>query len=376
MKLSVVIPCLDEAQTIEKAIGLAKGLVEAVGGDGEVLVADNGSVDASRELAAAAGARVVPVDRRGYGFALLAGIRAAAGDVVVMGDADATYDFREAAPLVESVARGECDLAMGSRLRGEIEKGAMPFLHRWLGTPVLSWLIRLFFGLPISDCNCGMRAFSKESFARMHLVCGGMEFASEMLVKAALAGLRVKEWPVSLKKDRRNRTPHLHTWRDGWRHLRFLLLFAPHVLFRLPGTVLAVLFGLATLVLSLGPVTVGGWSFDYHHLFYTVPMFCIGQQMLWFHAFAVRFRRFAELGGIPPRPLPLERWLVLGGLAMLAGLGIFGTVFVHWWNSGRSSLLAIRPCSLGLAFLLTGALSILNALMTSMLELHFEAREG
>lgn len=375
MKLSVVIPCLNEAQTIQKAIGMAKDLVAAVGGDGEVLVADNGSVDVSRELAAAAGARVVPVERCGYGFALLAGIRAADGEVVVMGDADATYDFREAAPLVEAVARGECDLAMGSRLRGDIEKGAMPFLHRWLGTPVLSWLIRLFFGLPVTDCNCGMRAFSKSAFQRMHLVCGGMEFASEMLVKAALAGLRVKEWPVSLKKDTRDRTPHLHTWRDGWRHLRFLLLFAPHVLFRLPGMALTVLFGLATLVLAAGPVAVGRHSFDYHHLFYAVPLFCIGQQMLWFHAFAVRFRRFAGLGGLPPLPLPLERWLMIGTLASLLGIGIFGAVFVSWWNSGRSALLAIRPCALGLAFILTGTLSILNALMTSMLELHFEAHE-
>lgn len=376
MKLSVVIPCLNEAQTIQKAIGMAKDLVEAVGGDGEVVVADNGSADASRELAAAAGARVVPVDRKGYGFALLAGIRAAAGGVVVMGDADATYDFREAAPLVESVACGECDLAMGSRLRGKIEKGAMPFLHRWLGTPVLSWLIRLFFGLPISDCNCGMRAFSKEAFERMHLVCGGMEFASEMLVKAAVAGLRVKEWPVSLLKDTRNRAPHLHTWRDGWRHLRFLLLFAPHVLFRLPGTALTVLFGLAILALSAGPVSVGGRTFDYHHLFYAVPLFCIGQQMLWFYAFAVRFRRFAGLGGPPPGRLPLERWLVLGGLALLVGIGVFAVVFAHWWVGGRGTLLAVRSCALGLALLLTGALSAMNALMTSMLELHFDAREG
>ena len=373
MKLTVVIPCLNEAQTIQKAIGLAKELISAVGGDGEVVVADNGSADASRALAAEAGARVVPVERKGYGFALMAGIRAAAGDVIVMGDADATYDFREAAPLVEAVACGECDLAMGSRLRGNIEKGAMPFLHRWLGTPVLSWLIRLFFGLPISDCNCGMRAFSKESSERMNLVCGGMECASEMLVKASVAGLRVKEWPVSLLKDTRNRQPHLHTWRDGWRHLRFLLLFAPHVLFRIPGMALAILFGLATLALSMGPVTVAGRSFDYHHLFYTVPLFCIGQQMLWFNAFAVRFRRFTGLGGPPPARLPLEHWLLFGGFAILVGVGVFAFVFVHWWNGGRAALLAVRPCSLGLTLVLTGALSIINALMTSMLELHFIA---
>jgi hypothetical protein len=197
-----------------------------------------------------------------------------------------------------------------------------------------------------------------------------------MLVKASVAGLRVKEWPISLLKDTRNRTPHLHTWRDGWRYLRFLLLFAPHVLFRIPGTVLTTMFGLATLALSMGPVMIAGRTFDYHHLFYSVPLFCIGQQMLWFHAFAVRFRRFTGLGGLPSRQLQLERWLLIGGLAMLVGVGMFAAVFIQWWNGGRAALLAVRPCSLGLTLLLTGSLSILNALMTSMLELHFTARNN
>ena len=376
MKLSVAIPCLNEAQTIEKAVGLARDLVAAVGGDGEIVVGDNGSTDGSRELAERAGARVAPASRRGYGFALLAAIRASRGDVIVMGDADATYDFREAAPLVEAVASGSCDLAMGSRLRGRIEKGAMPFLHRWLGTPVLSWLIRRFFGLRITDCNCGMRAFSRDAFERMRLVCGGMEFASEMLVKASFANLRVREFPISLHRDlRTDRVPHLHTWRDGWRHLRFLLLFAPHVVFRLPGTILVVLSGLGTAALCLGPVVVAGRTLDYHHLFYTVPLFCIGQQLLWFHAFAVRFRRFAGLGGDPPERLPLERWLVVGGLAAFVGVAVFASVLVDWWSSGRAALFAVRRCSLGLVLLLAGALSVMNALMTSMLELHVEARE-
>lgn len=223
MKLSVAIPCLDEAQTIGKAVGLARELVARTGGDGEVVVGDNGSSDGSRELAEKAGARVVTADRRGYGFALLAAIRASKGDIIAMGDADATYDFREAAPLVEAVASGACDLAMGSRLRGNIEDGAMPFLHRRIGTPVLSWLVRRFFGLRVTDCNCGMRAFSRDAFQRMDLSCGGMEFASEMLVKASLAGLRVEEFPVSLRRGAQNRVPHLHAWRDGWRHLQLLL---------------------------------------------------------------------------------------------------------------------------------------------------------
>lgn len=377
MKLSVAIPCLDEARTIEEAVGLARAIVDAAAsGDGEVVVGDNGSSDGSRALAERAGARVAPAARRGYGFALLAAIRASRGDVIVMGDADATYDFREAAPLVAAVATGECDLAMGSRLRGRIEKGAMPFLHRHLGTPVLSWLIRRFFGLRISDCNCGLRAFSRNAFDRMRLTCGGMEFASEMLVKAALAGLRVKEFPVSLRRDTRDRTPHLHTWRDGWRHLRFLLLFAPHVVFRLPGALLVAAFGLETALLCLGPVTVAGRFFDYHHLFYSVPLFCIGQQFLWFNAFAVRFRRFAGLGGEPPRPLPLERWLLAGGFAAAAGVAVLGSVLVEWWASGRGDLFAVRRCSLGLVLLLSGSLSVVNALMSSMLELHFSHGEG
>ena len=250
----------------------------------------------------------------------------------------------------------------------------MPFLHRWLGTPVLSWLIRRFFGLRITDCNCGMRAFSRDAFERMHLVCGGMEFASEMLVKASLVGLRVGEFPISLHRDTRDRTPHLNTWRDGWRHLRFLLLFAPHVVFRFPGSVLASVFGLETLALCLGPVGIAGRTLDYHHLFYSVPLFCIGLQLLWFNAFAVRFRRFAGLGGEPPRRLALERWLLAGGLSALVGVCVFASVLVGWWDSGRAALFAVRRCSFGLVLLLSGTLCVMNALMTSALELHFDAR--
>ena len=378
MKLSVVIPCLNESQTLEKAIGLARGLVDGVGGDGEVVVADNGSTDDSCAIAERAGARVVHAERKGYGFALLSGIREAKGDIVVMGDADATYDFREAKPLVEAVERGR-DLAMGSRLRGNIEKGAMPFLHRHLGTPVLTALIRLFFGLRISDCNCGLRAFSKEAFEKLHMVSGGMEFASEMLIKAAFVGLRVEETPVSLARDMRNRHPHLHTWRDGWRHLRFILLMAPHVVFQIPGTILATAFGLLTILLALGPLKIRGCTLDYHHLFYSVPFFCVGIQLLWFNAFATHFRRFTglEIHGVHPsetRKFPLERWLIVGAILVLVGLGVFCAVLVQWWRSGFAGLLAIRPCAFALAAVITGITSITNALITSMMELSFKAK--
>ncbi len=374
-ELSVVIPCLNESATIAKAIGMAQELITISGLPGEVVVSDNGSDDGSQRLAEAAGARVVPADRRGYGFALLAGIRAARGNIIVMGDADATYDFREAHDLVKAVQQGS-DLAMGSRLRGKIEPGAMPLLHRYLGTPVLTGLIRLFFGLRISDCNCGMRAFSKAAFEKMKLVSGGMEFASEMLIKAAICNLKVVEFPCSLNVDTRDRTPHLNTWRDGWRHLRFILLFAPHVIFTAPGWFLSVIFGLLILLLSLGPVTVGTTRLDYHHLFYAVPVFCIGLQLLWFSAFANKFRSFAGYDiGSPPvsTKFPLERWLGLGVTIGLAGFAIFVSVLVRWLASGYGTLLAIRPAVLALTLVLSGFMTVMNALMLSMFELHVDS---
>ncbi|MGI6495196.1 MAG: glycosyltransferase family 2 protein [Kiritimatiellia bacterium] len=374
MKLSVVIPCLNESATLEAAIGLAQGLVSAAGGDGEIVVSDNGSTDGSQKIAESCGARVVNAPRKGYGFALLHGIRDAKGDIIVMGDADATYDFREAAPLVESIARGECDLAMGSRLRGKIEKGAMPFLHRYLGTPVLTFLIRVFFGLPITDCNCGLRAFSKDAFEKMNLVSGGMEFASEMLIKAAKAKLRVTETPVSLAKDIRDREPHLNTWRDGWRHLRFILLMAPHVVFRIPGWILTSFFGLATVALSFGPVTIGRIVFDYHHLFYTVPLFAVGIQLLWFSSFADRFRSFIGLEEVEQARFPLDKWLIAGGLLVIAGIAVFAVVASKWLSAGRGELFAVREGAISLALFIAGLLSIMNSLMVSMLELHVETR--
>jgi glycosyltransferase involved in cell wall biosynthesis len=375
-ELSVVIPCLNEAATIAKAISLAKELIADSGLTGEVVVSDNGSDDGSQRISEEAGARVVTADRRGYGFALLSGIRAAAGNIIVMGDADATYDFREAIELVQAVRQG-ADLAMGSRLRGNIAPGAMPTLHRYLGTPVLTTLIRLFFGLRISDCNCGMRAFSKEAFNKMGLVSGGMEFASEMLIKAAINDLKVVEFPCSLHPDTRDRKPHLNTWRDGWRHLRFILLFAPHIIFTAPGWILSAFFGMFILLLSLGPVSVGNTRLDYHHLFYAVPVFCIGIQLLWFSAFANRFRKFAGLDTSESdtiKKFHLERWLGIGFLIGIAGFTLFASVLIRWLASGQGALLAIRPAVMALTLVLCGFLTIMNAIMLSMLELHTDSR--
>src|SRR6202522_291615 len=230
-------PCLNEAETVATCVSKAVKFLADSGVSGEVVLADNGSTDGSQQLAADAGARVVPVSAKGYGNALMGGILAARGEYVIMGDADDTSDFSDLMPFVAEL-RGGADLVMGNRFKGGIEPGAMPPLHRYLGTPVLSFIGRLFFRSNIGDFNCGLRGFRRDSAIKLGLQATGMEFASEMIVKAALAKQKISEVPTTLAKDGRSRPPHLQTWRDGWRHLRFLLLFSPGWLFFAPGLVL------------------------------------------------------------------------------------------------------------------------------------------
>ena len=237
VELSVVMPCLDEAATVGICVKKAIDALERHGIRGEVIVADNGSTDGSQQIARDFGARVVPVERRGYGSALQAGIAAARGQFVLMGDADDTYDFSQLDEFVAKLREGY-DLVMGNRFQGKILPGAMPALHRYLGNPVLTGLGRLFFKSPVGDFHCGLRAFRKEEIEQLELRTLGMEFASEMIVKATAFGLRVTEIPTTLAPDRRDRAPHLRTWRDGWRHLRFLLLYSPRWLFLYPGIAL------------------------------------------------------------------------------------------------------------------------------------------
>lgn len=376
IQLSIVLPCLNEAGNISTALSYARELAQNLPYGVEILVSDNGSTDGSIELAEKEGARVVHCPKKGYGFALLHGIEEAQGKWLLMGDADGTYDFREATVLLKGLEDG-MDLSMGSRLKGEIEPGAMPFLHRWLGTPVLTFFIRLFFGLKISDCNCGMRAFTREAYDRMGLVSGGMEFASEMLIKSALLGLNVRETPISLGRSEKERAPHLNTWRDGWRHLRFILLFAPHVVFQIPGWILLGLGLLISLPVLFAPLNVAGRMFDYHYLFFGLPLFHMGYQALWLAHLDARFLDFSGLAPSsrpPSRPRSIEFWLMIGGLSTAFGVGCLLAILFIWIRSGYDELNQIRLGILGVSSLYFGVQSIMNAFFSGMLDLKISRR--
>ncbi|MEO3812072.1 glycosyltransferase family 2 protein [Sphaerisporangium sp. B11E5] len=335
MELTVVMPCLNEAETVETCIRKALACMAEHGIDGEVVIADNGSTDGSQQLARDAGARVVHVDAKGYGNALMGGIRAARGRYVIMGDADDSYDFTALLPFVEELRAG-ADLVMGNRFRGGIAPGAMPPLHRYLGNPVLSFVGRLFFPSKIRDFHCGLRGFRRESILNLGLQTGGMEFASEMVVKATLQGLDVREVPTTLSPDGRSRPPHLRSWRDGWRHLRFLLLYSPRWLFLIPGAVLMLLGLVAGTALTFGPVYIGKLAFDIDTLVGASAILVIGFQALLFGLFTKVYA--AEEGFLPEDRrvrrlvdiVTLEKGLIAGGLLALAGLGGLVASLAHW----------------------------------------------
>jgi hypothetical protein len=343
MELTVVIPCLNEAETVATCVSKAVRFIAQNGIDGEVVVADNGSTDGSRQLAADAGARVVPVKDKGYGNALMGGILAAHGEYVIMGDADDSYDLTNLMPFIEQLRKG-ADMVMGNRFKGGIEPGAMPTLHKYLGNPVLSFIGRLFFRSDIGDFHCGLRGFRRDSVLNLHLQATGMEFASEMVVKATLARQKIAEVPTPLAKDGRSRPPHLRTWRDGWRHLRFLLLFSPRWLFFAPGIVLIVLGLIIGGATATGPITIGDVTFDVDTLVAAGGMVIIGFQSVLFWLFT---RVYASSEGfLPESPraervlasLSLERVLIFGGVIGLAGL--VGLIFslTSWQSNGFGRL--------------------------------------
>jgi glycosyltransferase involved in cell wall biosynthesis len=339
LELTVVMPCLNEARTVGRCVELAVRTLKENGIHGEVVVADNGSTDGSREIAERAGARVVPVSERGYGAALMGGIAAARGRYVIMGDADESYDFAEI-PRFLGPLRQEFDLVMGCRLPGgggTVEPGAMPPLHRWLGNPVFTALARLWFGVPLHDVHCGLRAFRRDWHRTLDQRCTGMEFATEMVIKASKFDSRITEIPITLRPDNRGRKPHLRTWRDGWRHLRFYMLYSPRWLFLIPGILLmlagAVIYAFAA---PAGGRALGGIRFDVHTLlFASLAIICGYQAVL----FAVMSKTFAIREGLMPedtrltrmyRWFNLETGLIAGGLSFALGLGLLGAAIWQW----------------------------------------------
>lgn len=338
LELTVVIPCLNEALTIEGCVREALDAMHANAIQGEVVVADNGSTDGSQEIATKAGARVVPIAAKGYGNALRGGIAAARGRYILMGDADGSYAFSHLPRFVERLRVG-ADLVMGNRFLGGIEPGAMPWKNRHIGNPLLSFIGRLFFKTSIGDFHCGLRAFSADAYRRMDLRTTGMELASEIVIKSVLFGMRVEEVPTVLRKDGRDRPPHLRPWRDGWRHLRFMLLFSPRWLFLYPGLLLMISGLVVGGALLRGPVSMGHVTLDVHTLLFAAVAVLVGFQAV---SFAGLSKFFAIHAGLRQpeagfenwfRHLTLESGLIAGGLLLLAGLGL--SIYAVWFWGGQ-----------------------------------------
>ncbi|MEP7240922.1 MAG: glycosyltransferase [Devosia sp.] len=383
LELTILMPCLDEAETLATCVAKARRFLDRAAIAGEIVVADNGSSDGSPAIAGQAGARVVPVALRGYGAALSAGIEAARGRYVIMGDADDSYDFEHLDGFVAALRAGN-QLVMGNRFAGGIAPGAMPWHHRYIGNPVLSFLGRLFFRTKASDFHCGLRGFDRDAILGLGLRTSGMEFASEMLVKATLLGLRVSEVPTTLQKDGRSRPPHLRSFRDGWRHLRFLLLFSPRWLFLYPGlALLAIGLFLGALLIG-GPVHVSpGIVLDLHSFLVAAMCILVGMQAV---SFALIGRRFASRYGFIPRSetfdsalesLTLERVLLFALTLILIGLVALGWGFTQWADRGFGPLplaSTMRAMIVAVTTLVAGLQLAMSAFMASMIDVPLNER--
>lgn len=377
MEVSIVMPCLNEAETLQVCLKKANKFLEENKIIGEVIVADNGSTDGSQEIAIRNGARLIQVPEKGYGSALMSGSKAAAGKYIIMGDSDDSYDFTNLMPYLEKLREGN-DLVMGNRFKGGIMKGAMPFLHRYLGNPVLSFIGRLFFNIPVRDFHCGLRGYSKDAFNRFDLKTKGMEFASEMVVKASLCKMKITEVPTILYPDGRSRPPHLRTWRDGWRHLRFLLIYSPKWLFLYPGILLMLLGVITSAILVIGRATFACVVFDVHTLLYTTSFIMIGFQFVSFFVFT---KVFAITNGLLPaspnfektfKYFNLERGLVVGFLILLTGIIFSVNAILSWKKLHFGPLeptIILRQTIPAVMFLTIGVQSILYSFFLSVLGL-------
>jgi glycosyltransferase involved in cell wall biosynthesis len=373
-EVSVVLPCLDEAETVGTCVTKAIETLRRLNVCGEVVVVDNGSTDGSAQIAAQCGARVVREERRGYGSALMRGAEEARGPFIIMADADDSYDLTDLERFIHDLRAG-ADLVMGTRIKGKIEAGAMPPLHRWVGNPILSGILNLLFHAGISDAHCGMRAFTKDAYDRMQLRTTGMEFASEMVIKAALGKMRIAEIPITLRPAGRHRPPHLRSFRDGWRHLRFMLLSSPTYLFLVPGGLCMTLGLLPLLTLGAGPRFVGSFRFDTHYMVLGSLLTILGFQIVTTGLFAKAYSHTARFYA-PDRTLTaitryfnLERGLLLGAVVFLAGFGIDLSILIHWLRSGMGTLDAVRPAIQASTLMILGAQTVFSSFFLSMLAL-------
>jgi glycosyltransferase involved in cell wall biosynthesis len=377
IELSVVMPCLNESLTVGVCVRKAVEALKQMGVRGEVIVADNGSTDGSQDLARQAGARVVHASRRGYGSALQAGIEAARGEYVVMGDADDSYDFTNLSPFLEKLRAGD-ELVMGNRFRGGIEPGAMPWHHRYIGNPILTGVLNLFFHSPIGDAHCGLRGFRRDSVLKLNLKTSGMEFASEMVVKACLHKQKISEVPTTLKPDGRDRPPHLRSFRDGWRHLRFLMLMCPFWTYLIPAVSLMVAgFGLMAW-LTPGPRHVRGVEIDIHTMLFGGLWLLIGYQIFWMWAFA---KIHGWTSGLLPAntfstklfdKINLERGLIAGGLMIAGGIGTIVWLTYEWSSHNMGPLepsVTMRYAIWGFVLLLMGVQTVFGSFFLSMLDM-------
>lgn len=385
LELTILMPCLNEAETIAVCVTKAQAYLKASGVAGEVLIADNGSTDGSQKIATDLGARVIPVPSRGYGAALIGGIEAAHGRYIIMGDADDSYDFSSLGAFVERL-RGGADLVMGNRFQGGIEKGAMPVLHRYLGNPVLSFIGRLFFRVPTGDFHCGLRGFNADSIRKLSLNTTGMEFASEMVVRSALAGYRIEEVPTTLKPDGRSRPPHLKTWRDGWRHLKFLLMYNPRWLFFIPGATLATIGMLLAAALFFGPVHIAaGLQLDLNTFVAACFMLVTGIQLF---TFGVLSRYYAHMTGILPgnrrsdwivANVSTDRLALYAGGILAVGLALFAYALYSWASLGFGDLtnpFIPRVVLFGLTLIVIALQGFFSAFLLGVLEIPVRNRRA
>ena len=378
VELSVVMPCLNEEKTVGNCVTQAKSFFEASNVKGEVIIADNGSTDRSVEIAEAYGARVVHVSDKGYGSALMGGFKAARGQYIIMADADESYDLVNLMPFVEKLRKGY-DLVMGNRFKGGIKKDAMPWHHKYIGNPLLSFIGQLFFRTPAKDFHCGLRGFTKEAINRMNLQTTGMEFASEIVVKASIMGMKVTEVPTTLSPDGRDRPPHLRSFRDGWRHLRFLLIYSPRWLFLIPGIILIALGGTASLLLFFGPVNTSLRLFDFHSFILAGTAMMMGLSML---SFALIARVYAyNFGLLPNKPrmfsllkyFSLETGLLSGLVFILTGISLIIRATSLSYTLGFNTLGfgdSIRLVFGGALSIMTGGQIMLTSFVLSILGLN------